>query len=191
MILGHPSSRSKDSGYTLLEMMVVVFVIAIIMGLSVPNLMAKVRRDPLSQGVHDFMEACRNAREIAIMSGDSMQVVVTGDNIMVEPAPKRDASRWIGDARGTAPESAGGVVSKSSKTAPFSAKLDETVAFDLKEARVNLRPIDPKLEGRLTIRFHPNGTCDQFSGDLQQIAIGKYQVTTEVTTGWVEAVRIK
>jgi len=175
-----------------LEMMVVVFVMAIIMGLSVPNLMAKVRRDPLTQGVHDFVEACQNAREIAILTGQSMQVVVGSETIHVEVAPKRDAGRWERGQRvaSEGPEAAEGTPRRKQPT-PFKAELKEFVAFDLKGTRVNLRPVDADHENQITIRFHPNGTCDQFDGKLQRLGVGEYLLTTEVTTGWVEATRLR
>lgn len=172
--------------------MVVVFVMAIIMSLSVPNLMAKVRRDPLTQGVHDFVEACENAREIAILTGQSMQVVITPETIHVEAAPKRDAGRWERGQRvaSEGPEASEGTPRRKQPT-PFKAELKEFVAFDLNGTQVNLRPVDADHENRLIIKFHPNGTCDQFEGTLQRLGVGSYRLTTEVTTGWVETTRLR
>lgn len=184
--------RGGIRGYTLLEMMVVVFVMAIIMGLSVPNLMAKARRDALSQGVHDFVEACQNAREIAILTGQSMQVVLMPESIHVEVAPKRDAGRWVGGERMATevPALADGAP-KAKRPTPYHATLGEHVVFDFEGARVNLRKVDMVNDDRLILKFHPNGTCDQFEGILKRPGVGEYQLTTEVTTGWVETTRLR
>lgn len=184
--------RGKQRGYTLLEMMVVVFVIAIIMGLSVPNLVAKARRDPLSQGVHDFVEACQNAREIAILTGESMQVVLMPETIHVEVAPKRDPGRWEGGERVASPASGPGEGGpKPKRPTPFHAALGENVVFDFSGARVNLRKVDMEKDERLILKFHPNGTCDQFEGILKRPGVGEYMLTTEVTTGWVETKHLR
>lgn len=184
-------NRCRCHGFTLLEMMVAVLVIAIVMGLSIPNLVAKARKDPLTQAVMDFTEACANARELAIISGRSMQVRITPDHqtthLSVEPAPRRDASRFVGIDGMPTPE---GEPQKTSRVAPFSADFDETVAFDDQTLLVNLRPVDRRESG-VAVRFHPNGTCDQFEGIIHHNTLGDRRITLEVTTSWAEVEKIR
>ncbi len=198
---GHPHGRKESpwqtkarrrcQGFTLLEMMVAVLVIAIVMGLSIPNLVAKARKDPLTQAVMDFTEACANARELAIITGKSMQVRITPDHqtthLSVEPAPRRDASRFVGIDGVPTPE---GEPPKTSKIVPFSAAFDETVAFDDQTLLVNLRPVDRRESG-VAVRFHPNGTCDQFEGIIHHNILGDRRITLEVTTSWAEVEKIR
>lgn len=187
--------RQGNRGFTLIEMMVAVLVIAIVMALSVPNLLAKTRKDPLTQATIDFIDACRNARELAIVRGTSMQVRIAVDtqstSLTVEPAPRRDASRWIGEAVPSplrpSPGSSDETTStpKPSQLAPFNARFDDSVAFST--LHVNLREVQGG-DNAVTLRFHPNGTCDQFEGILHHNVLGDRKVTLEVTTGWAEVV---
>lgn len=193
---GQRGQWKTSGGFTLLELMVVVFIIAIIMGMSIPNLSAKIRRDPLSQAVYDFVEACRNAREISILSGRTMEVRITPESestlLQVQPAPVRDAGRFMGQSLqpGPKPDEGAGTPSPAKTTEPYSARFDNTVAFDDQTLRVNLRPVD-RTESSIAIRFHSNGTCDQFEGIIHHNTLGDRKVTLEVTTGWPEVVTLR
>lgn len=193
-----PPPHRRRHGFTLIEMMVAVLVIAIVMALSVPNLLARTRKDPLTQATIDFIDACHNARELAIIRGISMQVRITVDtqstSLTVEPAPRRDASRWIGEALpmaaapGPGSGDDAGSAPKPSGVTPFNARFDEAVAFS--SLHVNLREIQGGENG-VAVRFHPNGTCDQFDGVIHHNVLGDRKVTLEVTTGWAEVVNTR
>ena len=64
------------SGFTLIELLVVVGMIAIISSIGIPAAFkALQKRDPLTQGVNDVLEACAQARAMAIIGGTRDQNV--------------------------------------------------------------------------------------------------------------------
>jgi general secretion pathway protein H len=79
-------------GFTLIELMAVVLIGALVMAVAIPNMWDKAKRDPLNQAIFDLLDAFREARGRAILTGSPMQVVIeAGDGtIRVEPAPPRD-----------------------------------------------------------------------------------------------------
>ena len=174
--------------FTLIELMVVIVIGAMIMAIGIPNLLSKVRKDPLNQGISDICDAFRDARGRAVLSGAAMQVVIeAGDgSIRVESAPIRGESRAMNvleKVRDRQEEEAG------TKRSAFSAHLHEEVAFSA--LIVNTRNRMTTGDRAVAIRFFPNGTCDQFEGVVTWPKRGSRKVTLEVTTGLPEVVDIR
>src|SRR5581483_11253570 len=57
-------------GFTLIEIMVVVALLALILTMGIPAIYSALHRDPMTQTLKDLTEACRVARAQAIISGN-------------------------------------------------------------------------------------------------------------------------
>ncbi len=78
---GHGAAKiAKRRGFTLLELVVVVAVMGIILMMEIPAIRSATHRDPMSQGVVDFLDACQGrldrpgARSLAILNGRFMEL---------------------------------------------------------------------------------------------------------------------
>lgn len=69
------TKRSK-SGFTLIEIMVVVAVIGIIMAMGIPSIVRSMRKEGMRKAVNDLVEACSEARATAILSGTTSDLVI-------------------------------------------------------------------------------------------------------------------
>ena len=147
-------------GFTLIEMLIVVAIIAIIMAFGIPSFVKSLQKTPIRQAVSDVTEACSHARARAILHGVPFDLVIGTSQLTVQPV-------------GT---SGGGEASAGN----FSVSLPESVAF--KGLWVNRQNcIELETEGR--VRFYPNGTCDELVATLLSDLNEERTITLEITTG--------
>ncbi len=135
----------KRAGFTLIEMMVVLAVIALVVVISVPAFVKQVSASPLDQGVQDFQGVCRKARQQAVVSGRSVEVAVFLMNEVTVVATRLDPPTLEDQLIGE--EFHRSVVDR--------LELPEAV-----KVKVANDQWEPDEEGAVRFRFHPNGTCD-------------------------------
>ncbi len=171
-------------GFTLIEMMVVVTLIGLTLALAIPAL-REVRRSPIAQATKDFLDACREARSRAILGDRPMQLVLRdgGGELSVEPAPVGVLGATNGvTALRFDPNFPGEGVEPV-----WARRLPDDVAF--RSIVVNGRSY---MDAAATaVRFHPNGTCDQFVAEIQWQRRETRLLQLEILTGipTVEEVR--
>jgi hypothetical protein len=175
------ASRTPLLAFTIVELLVAIAIGMIILGLSVPVL-REIRRPPLTQATKDFLDACAHARMKAIMERLPMQVVIRdgGAEIVVEIAP--DGVLGATNGVSSIPWDEGG--SEGHPAGSFVRRIEDLdVAFE--SVVVNLRNFQDAPAA--AIRFHPNGTADQFEGILSWRRTEKRRLTVEVLTGIASA----
>jgi prepilin-type N-terminal cleavage/methylation domain-containing protein len=150
------ASGPSAGGFTLVEIMIVIAVVAIVFAIGAPSFARMVQKEPMRQAVSDVVEALGQARAQAILRGAAVEFVLSGEGVMrVVPANNREsltrtalaADVEAGEARDTGAGSS------------FTAVLGEDIAVTLLE--VNFRTQMEATEAR--VRFHPNGTSDDFT----------------------------
>jgi type II secretion system protein H len=176
--------RGGRAGFTLVELLVVMFIMAIALTVAIPML-REVKRSPLAQATMDFEAACREARSRAILSGRPMQLVIRGGGgeLAVEEAP----AGVLGATNGVSALSFTEELA-SQQTAPvFSSRFSDEVGF--RSIVVNQRNF---MDAAATaVRFYPNGTCDQFEGELQWLRREARRLRLEVMTAMPEVEDIR
>jgi prepilin-type N-terminal cleavage/methylation domain-containing protein len=162
--------------FTLIEIMIVVAIMAIIMGMTVPFAYKALRKEGMGQAVSEVVEVCSHARARAIMGGQPTFVVfhprdgtfeVRGGGAAnsAHAAPEESVRP---DVQATLPANSG-----------LSGKLSEHVLIEMLD--VNLTEYKDAEEA--TIRFNPNGTCDEFTLVLHSDKNEWRKISLEVTTG--------
>jgi len=145
------------SGFTLIEIMVVVGILAMVLALGMPPFLRSLKKDPLRKAVSDITEACGKARELAILHGVPAELVISASGqLSVSETP---AQRTQADDAGGAQPGAG-----SESTAPAGPFFSGQWPADVVQVRliyVNLKAQDETTETRL--HFYPNGTSDEFT----------------------------
>lgn len=183
------TGRSRASGFTLFELLIVVALLSIVVAISLPSFLRAVRKSPLRQAMSDLEEACGSARMMAIMEGKPAEVVIRAADgaiqvrLLQETAPSEEPVA-------TAPlpnEGDGQQARASTAVSPLLIKLPPSVAF--KRLVVNLEDMMDSEEAR--IRFFPNSTCDAFAATLLSDENEERTITFEITTarGIVEVAR--
>jgi len=178
--------RSAGRGFTLIEIMVAIGIIAIVMAIGLPSVFQQLHKDSMRKALADVQEACRLARERAVLNG-----VVTELRI-------RPGDRTITIVEGSAPENGTGSLAIDTEAAVEHRGGGGSVGAPVKFSEhifiefigVNLVP-DLQLEDEVSAFFYPNGTADDFTLLLRSDLGEVRKITVEVVTGIpdVEVVR--
>ena len=133
--------------FTLVEIMVVVAVMGLLIGISIPAFRNITKKAPLEQGVSDVESLCRQARAEAIVRQQAMDVLF---NESEEIVALTTAVRVI-----NAPDHFTGLMIKTT---------EETQLVDQVALEVDLQIIEPEpdefMADEIRIRFYPNGTSE-------------------------------
>jgi prepilin-type N-terminal cleavage/methylation domain-containing protein len=155
--------------FTLVEIMVVVAVMGLLIGISIPAFRNITKKAPLEQGISDVESLCRQARAEAIVGQQAMDVVF---NESEEIVALTAAARVI-----NAPDPFTGLMIKTT---------EETQLIDQVALEVDLQIVEPEADeftlDEIRIRFYPNGTSEtlalRVAGDDEA-----YLLTLDPVTG--------
>ena len=155
--------------FTLVEIMVVVAVMGLLIGISIPAFRKIMNKAPLEQGISDVETLCRQARAEAIVKQRAMDVVL---NETEETVALTTAARVI-----NAPDPFTGLIIKIT---------EETQLIDQVFLQVDLQIIAPEADeftvDEIRIRFYPNGTSETL--ELRVVGAGEaYRLTLDPVTG--------
>ena len=134
------------TGLVLVELMVVLAVLGLIIGISIPSFRSFFKKAPLEQAISDVEGMCRQARSDAIINKRTMELVL---NDSEESVVLRSAARTV---MGVDPETGG-----EANLVEQGEVLDRVeLAADLQI----IEPLDEDFVGLLELRFYPNGTAE-------------------------------
>ncbi len=157
-----PPGRRVARGFTLIELMIVIGIVAIVMGLGVPTLVRVFRKEALRQAVSDIVEVASNARAMAIQRGETVELVFNPESRTVS----------LGGGGG-GEEKPGGTQNRLSSTWPDSLTLE----------MLDVNFVEHRSAPQARVRFFPNGTCDEATIILHNDANEYRMVFWEVLTG--------
>jgi prepilin-type N-terminal cleavage/methylation domain-containing protein len=190
---GQPARR-RSRGFTLLEIMIVVAIIALVMTIAIPSIYRQLHPESLQKAVSDLMEGASHARAQAIFGGSDTFLVLnmmsrtvsvsTSPVISESTAPRHDfdspdvaGNEWrMEDRHGSG---GGGGGTGGAEGANFNAKISESIKIE----GIRLNFLDYTEDEVIQVRFKPNGTCDEFSVFLLAPDGERRQVFLEVMTG--------
>lgn len=187
---GRPRRRGWSAGFTLIELMMVLGILAIILGIGLPAVVSTVRKGPMRQAVSDLEEGCLKARMLAILTGTPTELVISArDGSLTVRQVSESGSPAVapggGETAGAPPETPAAdeaALEEAPRPEPlpsFSAQLHESIAF--RTLNINLH--DMMDEAEAAIRFYPNGTCDAFTATLVGESGEERVISLEITTG--------
>jgi prepilin-type N-terminal cleavage/methylation domain-containing protein len=162
------------TGFTLIEMMVVVGIMAIVMTMGVPMVYKIWRKEPMRTALAGLEEVCSNARARAILQNTITEVVFHPKEGRFEVSGGAAASH--ADASTAGPSELGPAPGSG-----LSGQLSDRITIDMLD--VNLMEYRDRDEAR--VRFYPNGTCDELTIILRDDQNQQRGLTLEVTTSLV------
>jgi prepilin-type N-terminal cleavage/methylation domain-containing protein len=173
-------------GFTLIEIMVAVGMMAVFMSIAIPTLYRNMNQDSMRKAVSDVMEACSVARARAILDNAPMELRIrpVERSFMVGPAAQQNTDLGgiqprvdyqFGDRMVAHP-------SPASAGSGFSVTLSHSIIIE--GLGVNGEDWTEDQEAR--IRFYPNGTCDEMSIVLFSDKGERRNIWLEVVTGFAE-----
>lgn len=171
------SINRNTSAFTLIELMIVVAIMSMIATIGVPSVFrAMQKKDPLTQGVSDLMDACAQARSMAIIKCTPMVVEFHPYeytfNVKEMPQEHSTTTSWNKETKN------GGSMLKNSPYKSQSYTLDQ----ELEIAMIDVNLTEHKDDDIVVSRFFPNGTADLLTVVIAWM--GDYRrITVDIVTG--------
>ncbi len=154
--------------FTLVEIMVVVAILGVLVGITVPAFKAFLDKAPLERAISDIEGMCRLARSEAIMKERPMDVILNDSG---NTATLSTAARVVNE--------------QDEVTGEFIRNTKEAETLDSVELEAELEIIDPVplLAGDdVRIRFYPNGTAETLELIVSEGGEG-YRLILDPVTG--------
>jgi Tfp pilus assembly protein FimT len=174
-------ARGGRVAFTLLEVMIVIGMAALVMTISIPFVQRTIRRDAVYQAVHTVEEACRNARSLAIFNNATTELIIRPHekDFSVRPgqAVRSIARPSIDPETGEERPVSVGFGKQAAK--PFHGTLGEDVVIEM----LDVNFVEHRDDEEARVRFHPNGTTDEFTIVLRIGATAWRKITLDIVTG--------
>jgi prepilin-type N-terminal cleavage/methylation domain-containing protein len=170
---------ARRTGFTLIEIMIVVGIMGIVMTMSMPMVYKLWHKAPMIKAVRDVSEVLSRARAQAIMQNSVAQVTfhprertmeVSGAAGPSLPSPSQSQYDDLGAIAATPPPA---------PHSGLSATIDSSISIEMLD--VNLTEYKDADIARA--RFFPNGTCDELTIILHSDQGEWYKIALEITTG--------
>jgi Tfp pilus assembly protein FimT len=162
--------------------MVVIALMGVMVGIAIPTMYRQFHPDSMNKAINDLKEAFTTARASAILNGAPVDVVIRSEDGSISVQPGGAATTRESEESDALAVPAPGPA-RPEAHATFSSRLSERISPELIE--INFE--DGMEFEEVRIRFHPNGTCDQFKMLLLRADTGERRlVTLEVVTGLVD-----
>lgn len=169
--------RARRSGFTLIEIMVVVGIGAVLLSLAVPAFVTRYSQQSMQRAVSDITQLLWRARADAILQGNPTMVEI-------RPGERTFTVSTLASRKVSADGEAEGV--RASERTDGAAKDDErrkTLDPAIQIELLGIEGEDWAQEEVATIRFFPNGTCDELSLVLINPNQERRNIWLEVVTG--------
>lgn len=170
------NTASSAKGYTLIELVVVVALLAIVATITFPRAQRSVRRAPIDKASYLLLEAFNVARLRSVCSGQICLVRIRSEDGLVEVVNEHSLA-----FTGSGLELGDGSQQKTTKRSlpTFRAFLPSEVAF----RQLSVNGMDMMQEKEAFVAFYPNGTCDALLAVLIDIEGERRHLETDIVTG--------
>ena len=167
MLSQQPAFRQRspriDRGFTLIELMIVIAIMAVVMSISIPTFYRSLQKDAIRQATQQVLDACKEARTQAIVHGRPCDLVIRPQDRTLNSVLAAGSTMTNQDAL-AAPAQAVMVPATQQNgedvTNAPAGMLPEGIAIMF--IGVNFVP-DLQTTESVSVRFYPNGTADEFA----------------------------
>ncbi len=174
--------RARDGyrgAFTLIELMIVVAIMGVILTMSIPVVYKVTHRQPLAKAIFETEAVLSNARKLAILRGQEVEVVFHPREGRLEVSGGGSAPGASSDSQGPFKVASVSVPRGSGLSAQFSDEIS------IEDLDINLIPGGFRDAEVAKVRFFPNGTSDELRLFLRSDKNERCEITLEVTTGLV------
>ena len=155
MILATGNDPSpRESGFTLIELSIAVFIIAIIIAVAAPSFVRSYNTEVLNATGRTIATSCEFAKLNAVLHQQKVGFWIDMDHQTI----------WLMQATTNDTDDASPGEAEVLKTIPMPSRIGLVSA--------QLGELMPQARGRVEATFYPNGTCDAFAVTLRGVEKG-------------------
>jgi prepilin-type N-terminal cleavage/methylation domain-containing protein len=167
-----PTRRLRFSGFTLIEIMLVVGILGIVMTMGLPTIYRLTKKEDLRKAVSDIVEVCSNARAQAILRGTTVTLHIRPQEgrFDISAAPPVRSSGEEPDSPPTTPA--------AGPRSGLTAQISDHLAFEM----VDVNFVEHKDDEEAKVRFFSDGTCDEMIIILRSSKNEYRKIQLEITT---------
>lgn len=159
----YPRWSSHARGFTLIELMIVIAIMAVVMSISIPTFYRSLKKDAIRQATQQVLDACKDARTQAIIHGRPCDLVIRPQdrtlNSMLALGTEMTNQDAMADSSQAVTVPATRQNGEDETNAP-AGMLPDGIAIMF--IGVNFVP-DLQTTESVSVRFYPNGTADEFA----------------------------
>lgn len=166
-------------GFTLIELMIVMAIMAIVMTMGLPAIYRIWHKETLPKTVREITDVLDNARSLAILQGNVTEVVFHARDGRYE---------LVGGGGGASPTRGDQDLSSDFGAArPATSGKSGQIPEEIGVAQLKVNGVSCMDFDIARVRFYPNGTCDELRLVLLRPDNGDSRgIFLEVTTGLVD-----
>jgi prepilin-type N-terminal cleavage/methylation domain-containing protein len=165
-------AREERTGFTLIELMIVVAIMGIILTMGLPIVYRLRHEEPLRKAVRDVIEVCSTARARAILQSKAVCVVF-------HPRERTLAVEGAGGSEAGTSQVQVGLLGAGGGT---SAIISDRVAIDMLDVDLT----EYRDADEVKVWFYPNGVSDELTlilHSMEPVRDPIRAISLEVTTG--------
>lgn len=153
--------RKSGQGFTLIEIMIVIGIMAVVMAISVPSMFRRVEKDSIRKSTQDVLDVFQYARTQAIVNGRPVRLVIRPQEMVFTVMPLKKTE--LSEEEYLAQE-----LETSLRQEEAEASTQNRGTMRLSERMrilflgVNFVP-DLQEAEMVGVSFYPNGTSDEFT----------------------------
>lgn len=150
---GNARLRPRRSGFTLIEIMIVVALIGLFCTMAIPSIYQLSKKTGLRRAISDLRDVCANARARSIFTGQEVTVVFY------------PIQRHFGISGSSAPSvpTGEGEAPKAAPEAMPGTEVNGIIPEDVQLEMLDVNQSEYKDSDWTRVRFFPNGTCDELT----------------------------
>jgi prepilin-type N-terminal cleavage/methylation domain-containing protein len=149
-------ARRDESGFTLIELSIAVFIIAIIIAVTIPSFVRSYNAEVLNATGRSIATSCEFAKLNAVLHQQKVGYYIDMDRQTIWLMQAQVTTNDVADASSTDAEVL--------KSIPMPSHVGLTSA--------QLGELMPQGKGQMEATFYPNGTCDAFAVTLHGVEKG-------------------
>jgi type II secretion system protein H len=165
----------QRSGFTLIEIMVVVALMGLIATMAIPSIYQMTKKEGMRRAVSNLIEVCSNARAQAILRGKAVDVIF-------HPMERRFEVGEVAAPAATGFEGEGAAPKPAPPPSPGTG-LAGVIPEDVRLEMLDVNLLEYSQSEWTRVRFYPNGTSDEMTVIFHSDKGEFRKITLEPTTG--------
>lgn len=154
-----PFAHESRGGFTMIELMIVIAIMAVVMAISIPSMYRSMNKDSMRKVTQDVLDVFAYARAQAIMTGETQELAVRAADRLIYVQPWANGPLSGEELADRVFED---MVTEAEGGTPPQGRVLFPESISVEFVGINFVPDLQEAESA-SVRFYSNGTTDEFT----------------------------